>query len=133
MQHCSNQNVTAKPLHSFCSTAANLLQCHCTLVAELLQHLCSATATHLQRHCKTTCSSRKIRLEIEPETYFQTKFRTVVINVPVSGRLNGYRTCQEKRITGSRPKENLVSSKSCPQSQRSTLTSAPRYTPILSK
>jgi hypothetical protein len=46
MQHCSKQNVTAKPLHIFCSTAANLLQCHCTLVAELLQ-------TFMQCHCNT--------------------------------------------------------------------------------
>ena len=48
-----------------------------------------------------------MRLEIESETYFQTKFRTVVVNVPISSRLNGYRTRQEERITGFQTEREL--------------------------
>ena len=40
MQHCSKQNVTAKPLHIFCSTAANIY-------AVPLQHIYSGTAKKL--------------------------------------------------------------------------------------
>ena len=39
-QHCSKQNVTAKPLHIFCSTAANIY-------AVPLQHIYSGTAKKL--------------------------------------------------------------------------------------
>ena len=37
-----------------------------------------------------------MRLEIESETYLQAEFRTVVVNIPVSGRFDGHRTRQEK-------------------------------------
>ena len=58
--------------------------------------------------CKNKlCGSSKMRLEIESETYFQTKFRTVVVNVPISSRLNGYRTRQEERITGFQTEREL--------------------------
>ena len=40
MQHFSKQNVTAKPLHIFCSTAANIY-------AVPLQHIYSGTAKKL--------------------------------------------------------------------------------------
>ena len=93
MQHCSKQNVTAKPLHIFCSTAANIY-------AVPLQHIYSGTA-------KKTCSSRKIRLEIESETYLQTEFRTVAIDVPVSCRFDGHRAGQEERITGFQTEREL--------------------------
>ena len=93
MQHCSKQK-------RYCKTTAYLLQYCC-------KHLCSATATHLQRHCKKTCSSRKIRLEIESETYLQTEFRTVAIDVPVSCRFDGHRAGQEERITGFQTEREL--------------------------
>lgn len=48
-----------------------------------------------------------MRSEIESETYFKTEFRTVVVDVPVSGRLNGYRTRQEKSITGFQTEREL--------------------------
>lgn len=45
---------------------------------------------------QTLWRSSKMRLEIESETYLQAEFRTVVVNIPVSGRFDGHRTRQEK-------------------------------------
>ena len=48
-----------------------------------------------------------MRLEIESETYLQAEFRTVVVNIPVSGRFDGHRTRQEKSITGFQTEREL--------------------------
>ena len=48
-----------------------------------------------------------MRLEIESETYLQAEFRTVVVNIPISGRFDGHRTRQEKSITGFQTEREL--------------------------